>query len=344
MGGFSNFAISFSDHQHPDRRGHPLQLRAGAGRAPGAVGIGWPLVTVFTLLIAASMAEIASAYPTAGGLYYWASRLPQQELGLVDRLAQPRAARSRSSPASTTPRRFYIGATILGPLFGFRPATPRPAGLTERRSGSTGLLMLIEIGFNVAGTKIVATMNDISVWWHIGLVVAIGGRAVRPRVAARCTGRLPVHRSQPVGRRRQWHLGEVTSSRSGSRGAFALSLLLQSQWTYTGYDASAHVAEETVQARTASRVGRLPVGRGVRDLRLHRPGRTLTPKDRPIPPTSSRTATGGGGVAYILEAQPRRRTRPARRSPGCRDRHRDDVLRLLLDRLRRSDAVRVQPR
>ena len=40
----------------------------------------------------------------------------------------------------------------------------------------------------------------------------------------------------------------------GIAGAFALSLL-QSQWTYTGYDASAHVAEETVAARTASAWG-----------------------------------------------------------------------------------------
>ena len=31
--------------------------------------------------------------------------------------------------------------------------------------------------------------------------------------------------------------------------------LLQAQWTYTGYDASAHVAEETVMARLNSRVG-----------------------------------------------------------------------------------------
>ena len=37
-------------------------------------------------------------------------------------------------------------------------------------------------------------------------------------------------------------------------GAFALSLL-QAQWTYTGYDASAHVAEETVGARRASAWG-----------------------------------------------------------------------------------------
>src|SRR5437762_3816063 len=74
MGGFSNFAISFSI----------ISILTGAvilydyGLAwggPGIMGLGWPLVSVFTLIVAAAMAEIASAYPTAGGLYSWASRL-----------------------------------------------------------------------------------------------------------------------------------------------------------------------------------------------------------------------------------------------------------------------------
>src|SRR5258705_3756610 len=80
MGGFSNFAISFSI----------ISILTGAvilynyGLAlggPGAVGIGWPLVTVFTLLIAASRAELASAYPTSGGLFYWAIRLRNKNWG-----------------------------------------------------------------------------------------------------------------------------------------------------------------------------------------------------------------------------------------------------------------------
>ncbi len=36
---------------------------------------GWLLVGLMSTLVALSMAEIASAYPTAGGLYYWASKL-----------------------------------------------------------------------------------------------------------------------------------------------------------------------------------------------------------------------------------------------------------------------------
>ena len=88
MGGFSNFAISFSIISI--LTGAVILYDYGlAWAGTAAVMIGWPLVTVFVLAIAASMAELASAYPTAGGLYYWASQDEEQELGLVDGLAQP---------------------------------------------------------------------------------------------------------------------------------------------------------------------------------------------------------------------------------------------------------------
>ena len=80
MGGFSNFAISFSIISI--LTGAVILYNLGLTLAgPAAVGIGWPLVTVFTLLVAAGMAEIASAYPTAGGLYYWASKLRNKDWG-----------------------------------------------------------------------------------------------------------------------------------------------------------------------------------------------------------------------------------------------------------------------
>ncbi len=72
--GFSNFAISFSI----------ISILAGCfttyGQAwnnggPVAISIGWPIISVLILLVAFSMAELASAMPTAGGIYYWASKL-----------------------------------------------------------------------------------------------------------------------------------------------------------------------------------------------------------------------------------------------------------------------------
>src|SRR4030067_3639316 len=70
MGGFSNFAISFSIISI--LTGAILLYGYGLKFAgPMMNSIGWPLISVFTLCIAASMAEIASAYPTAGGPHYW---------------------------------------------------------------------------------------------------------------------------------------------------------------------------------------------------------------------------------------------------------------------------------
>src|SRR6185503_7424724 len=83
----------------------------------------------------------------------------------------------------------------------------------------------------------------------------------------------------------------------GIAGAFALSLL-QSQWTYTGYDASAHVAEETVQARTASAWG-VFLSVAVSAIFGYIVLVALTLK-MSTPADVLANSTGGGGVAYIL--------------------------------------------
>src|SRR5436305_8179928 len=74
MGGFSNFAVSFSIISI--LTGAVLLYGYGLKFAgPIVNSVGWPVVSLFTLAVAASMAEIASAYPTAGGLYFWSYRL-----------------------------------------------------------------------------------------------------------------------------------------------------------------------------------------------------------------------------------------------------------------------------
>ena len=87
MGGFSNFAISFSIisiltgavtlYGYGLEMGGPLQMT-----------LGWPLATVFTLTLAASMAELCSAYPTSGAMYHWAAALGGPSLGLVCGMAE----------------------------------------------------------------------------------------------------------------------------------------------------------------------------------------------------------------------------------------------------------------
>src|SRR5919109_558206 len=74
IGGFSNFALSFSIisiltgavtlYQHGLVMGGPAEM-----------AFGWPLVAVFTLTVSLSMAELASSLPTSGAMYHWACRL-----------------------------------------------------------------------------------------------------------------------------------------------------------------------------------------------------------------------------------------------------------------------------
>ena len=62
------------DHLGPRRDLH--DLRPGLERRrPIAISIGWPVICVFVLLVAVSMSELTSAFPTAGGPYWWAARL-----------------------------------------------------------------------------------------------------------------------------------------------------------------------------------------------------------------------------------------------------------------------------
>src|ERR1700720_459161 len=80
MSGFSNFAISFSIICI--LAGGITSFQLGFSAAGGAsIGIGWPLSCGFSLIVAASMGQIASAYPTAGGLYHWASILGGRGFG-----------------------------------------------------------------------------------------------------------------------------------------------------------------------------------------------------------------------------------------------------------------------
>src|SRR5262249_61098796 len=74
MNAFGNFAVSFSVISILTG-GLSLYGYGLALGGPIEMTVGWPLVSVMTLFVAASLAELASAYPTAGALYHWASLL-----------------------------------------------------------------------------------------------------------------------------------------------------------------------------------------------------------------------------------------------------------------------------
>ncbi len=259
MGGFSNFAISFSIISI--LTGAVILFDYGlAWGGPAASTLGWPLVSVFTIMIAAAMAEIASAYPTAGGLYYWSSRLKNKDWGWWTawfNLAGQIAIVAGIDFAAAA----FLNSSIVAPIlanFGldYGNSSAIVGSFVNGQLLTMAVLLLIQLVLNVGGIKIVAFLNDISVWWHIGTVAVIvvalfliaGGKAhadLSPFAIAPQDNQLT---ASPLG----FNLG--------SAAGYALPIaflfsLLQAQWTYTGYDASAHVAEETVSARLSSAWG-----------------------------------------------------------------------------------------
>jgi amino acid transporter len=262
MGGFSNFAISFSIISI--LTGAVILYDYGlAWAGTAAVMIGWPLVTVFVLLIAASMSEIASAYPTAGGLYYWASRMKGKTWGWwtawLNLIGQFAIVAGINYAAAA-----FLNGTIITPILAnlgidFTNTSTFAGGLLNGQLITMGILMLIELAMNIAGITIVAILNQVSVWWHIVVVAAVVilvFAAGKPDQSG-----LHLFAIEPLDTAGSWNnnLG-VVNLQYGPAVAYPIVLafffsLLQANWTYTGYDASAHVAEETIGARVASAWG-----------------------------------------------------------------------------------------
>ena len=279
MGGFSNFAISFSIISI--LTGAVILYDYGlAWAGTAAVLIGWPLVTVFVLAIAASMAEIASAYPTAGGLYYWASRMKNKNWGWwtawLNLIGQFAIVAGINFAAA-----FFLNQTIVSPLTGgsYENTTEvLKVGEALVISGqllTMAILMAGELILNIVGIRIVALLNQISVWWHVVFVVLIAAALfVLGTKSTEVDSGLTLFAIQPQDTLGSWEIRippwagvdpdtstplfllsmGAASTYAPVFVAFFFSLLL-ANWTYTGYDASAHVAEETVGARVASAWG-----------------------------------------------------------------------------------------
>jgi amino acid transporter len=281
MGGFSNFAISFSIISVLTGAvllyGYGLKL---AG--PIVNSVGWPVASLFTLCVAASMAELASAYPTAGGLYFWAFRLGGRGWAWLTAWLNMIGQVTITAGINVAAATYIIGAVTR--ILGLPAEAPVPVfGTATSWSFQIAVMVLImlpQIAINVYGIRLTARLNDFSVWWHIGgvavivaLLVAvgthhnsasflfqrttvvtpleaasaeIGGRTMPALVIANFTLPSPLFALVPG----------LTALYAAAPLALVLVLaLLQAQWTYTGYDASAHVAEETVMARLNSAWG-----------------------------------------------------------------------------------------
>ncbi|MDX6396041.1 MAG: hypothetical protein QOJ73_7104 [Streptosporangiaceae bacterium] len=228
MSGFSNFAVSFTI----------ISILSGCltlygfgmfTGGPVVIIWGWPFVGIMTLFVGLAMAEVCSSFPTAGGLYYWSAKLARRNAaawswftGWFNFLGQVAVTAGIDFGAA-----FFIHA-LLSLVFGLSAAHWVTVVIYA-------VVLLVHGLLNQFGIRLVALLNDISVWWHIlGVLIIVAVLAFAPSH----------HQSA------SFVFGHFNNGTGLGVGSFYVVLigLLLAQYTFTGYDASAHMTEETHDA------------------------------------------------------------------------------------------------
>jgi amino acid permease (GABA permease) len=231
MSGFSNFAVSFTI----------ISILSGCltlygfGMNTGGPAIivwGWPIVGLFTLTVGLAMAEVCSSFPTAGGLYYWSAKLARTNgpawswfTGWFNFLGQVAVTAGIDFGAA-----LFITA-FLNYQWGFSPVHWHVVLIYA-------IVLFVHGLVNQFGIRLVALLNDVSVWWHIfGVLIIVGVLAF-----------VPAHH-QSAG----FVFGHYVNLTGLGLGWWYIIPIgfLMAQYTFTGYDASAHMTEETHNAATA---------------------------------------------------------------------------------------------
>ncbi len=232
MSGFSNFAISLSIICI--LAGGITSFHVGLNSAGGAsLGLGWPLVCLFSLCVAATMAQVASAFPTAGGLYHWGSILGGRSCGWVTAWFNLAGLITVLSAVNYGTFEFARAA------FGWEI----PDENLEKIRTATIAAMTLSHGFlNHYGIRLTTRLTDLSGWLILalagGLTVALLGATPHFEWARLWT--FTNYSGIPVN-------DPVFPKQANVPWLFCLGFLLPA-YTITGFDASAHTAEETLQA------------------------------------------------------------------------------------------------
>ncbi|RPA56797.1 amino acid permease [Gordonia oryzae] len=240
--GFSNFAISFSIISILSGCFTSFGLGWNNG-GPAAIAWGWPIVSVFILLIGFCMAELVSAYPTSGGIYWWAAKLGGAKagfytgwlnlIGLVAILASVA----------------YGAATFVDLTIGTF-SDSWLAGYSLTRVFIIFVIILIAAALiNIFSGHLLSMINNLSVWWHVFGAAAVililflvpDQHASFSDVFARTVNNSGI-------------FGGATSHAGFILYVLPISAIL-TQYTITGYDASAHISEETKGAAGAAAKG-----------------------------------------------------------------------------------------
>src|SRR5947209_11823421 len=239
MGGFSNFAISFTI----------ISILAGCltsyfiafnDGGPIAVTWGWLIVGFFVVLVALGMGEVASAMPTAGAIYYWSSKLGSPAwgwfAGWFNLIGQIGVTAAISYGAA------IFWTSLMNLWF------PSVGTDTHTVFITFSAIMAAQLLLNLNGVRLLGLLNSVSAWWHMAGVAVIVGVLIF----------VPDHHQSAS------FVFTKTLNASGFSGhnfsspafwfVFGIGLLM-AQYTYTGYDASAHMSEETKKASRAAALG-----------------------------------------------------------------------------------------
>jgi amino acid transporter len=231
MSSFSNFAVSFSIICILSGGINSLaQATSGAGGA--AIGIGWPLGCFVSLVFAVAMAQISSAYPTAGGLYHWGSILGNRFNGWLTAWFNLLGLVTVLGAINVGTYYFFLGS-FGGPYLGLEDTTlTRMIFLVL----ITGLQALV----NHMGIGLTAKLTDFSGYLIFATAIALSV------VCLAAVDSFDIARLFTFSNYSGEAGGNVWPETSGT-WVFLLGLLLPI-YTITGYDASAHTSEETVKA------------------------------------------------------------------------------------------------
>ncbi|MEU5404145.1 amino acid permease [Streptomyces sp. NPDC005963] len=231
MGGFGNFAISFSVISILSGCMTLYAFGMNTG-GPAVMMWGWAIVGLFVLCVGMALAEVTSAYPTSGALYYMADRLGGRKwgwyTGWLNLLGLLGAIAGIDYGAA-----LFTGA-LLHLQWGFEP-TPETTMLIFI------CILLLHATLNLFGVKLVSVLNSISVWWHLGgVALIVGVLAVVPKN----------HQSP------EFVFTEFVNNTGWENPIYVAAIgLLLAQYTFSGYDASAHLSEETSNASTTAAQG-----------------------------------------------------------------------------------------
>lgn len=234
MKGFQNFAISFSIICILSGGINSLgQGISGVGGA--AIGIGWLLGCAVSFIFALGMAQIGSAYPTAGGLYHWSSILGGRGYGWLTAWLNLLGLITVLGAINVGTYSFFMGA--FGPTLGLESSLGLQAAFV-------GGITIIQAIVNHVGIRATARLTDLS-----GYLI-LGGASLLTIVLLVYAPSLDFSRLWTFTNYSGAAGGDVWPETQNLLLLFGLGMLLPI-YTITGFDASAHTAEETKDAARA---------------------------------------------------------------------------------------------